>query len=144
MIIYKIHPHLYNGIYGKGSVFSNDIELRYFPNKESRKIEKIIDRRFADNDTKIVNIRIEKFEEFDDDELLKLLINLTGDDKYIHNDSEPHLSIPEWLKYFSVICEDKTYFIPIESEVGKAILDAVDMRALFNISNEELIGRISI
>ena len=144
MITYKIHPHLYNGRYSKGSIFSNDIELRYFPNKESNKIEKIISRRFADENVRIVDIRIEKFEEFDNDELIKYLEGLISSDEYIHNESDAQLPIPEWIKYYSVICGDKTYFVPRESEIGKNILEAVNMKNLFSTSNKDLVGQISI
>jgi hypothetical protein len=143
---YTIKQHLYNGKYGAGSVFENTIKITYFPAKESGKLSKGLTRSFADSNLRKITAQITPTEVFDNSELIVLLEKVTGSQEYLVRGTGPDqvpTSIPERLKNFSILFEDNTYDVPLDSEIGKAILEAVQFSDLAKMSNQDFINLIT-
>lgn len=137
---FKIIQHRYNGLYGKGSIFSNIMIINFF----DETMNKIIRREFLDSDMKKIIIEIVETKTLKNKKLFELLNKIVENDEYVYVDKkENKFQVKEYLNNFTITYENKIYYIPLDSQLCKGVFEESKCIDFFELNNEEFLNLIN-
>lgn len=144
-----ISENIYNGDYGKQSVFENSVIIILNNDEEVSDIvnDKInsanYKRTFVDNDLDFISIELPAPVIDNYDELEKCLKELTNDDDYLIN-KDLSFNLADYLNKITVIIDDKEYEVLRDSDLGSKIIKLSKLDELSSKTNKDIINAISM
>lgn len=144
-----ISENIYNGDYGKQSVFENSVIIILNNDEEVSDIvnDKInsanYKRTFVDNDLDFISIELPAPVIDNYDELEKCLKELTNDDDYLIN-KDLSFNLADYLNKITVIIDDKEYEVLRDSDLGSKIIKLSKLDELSSKNNKDIINAISM
>lgn len=140
MIVVK--NHYYTGKDKPGMVLEDSIWID-LNSLEEENPEIFTKRIFIDKKMKKIIIQMPyHIQKFDCRKCMNLLEDILKSEYQYH----PNLGfqIKEFISTFSVIIKEKEYYIPIDSDIGKELLECISFGEVILMTNKEIIKSISI